>query len=188
MKSSASAVVTMMLLVLSSGLARGGEKNPHATMVRSKGACIDCHTRVPKPDEHADDYLLVDAPSETFLGCHSESEHTGALEHVGKDAPKGLPADEHGKIACFTCHDPHPEGVLPGRTVAKSGASATTRAFVAARTWSPSFELRQPSDEFGALLRVPMIEQGCAICHGKLEDRPWRERTTWSEAIRVLPR
>src|SRR6185436_15250644 len=144
-----------------------------------------------KAEEHAADYFLVDTPSETCLGCHSESEHTGVLEHVGKDVPKDaatLPVDEHGKIACFTCHDPHPQGVLPGRTVYKSAASPTTRAFIAARSWPSSVERREPSEAFGGLLRAPMAEEGCVVCHGSVQDRPWRERTTWSEAIRVLPR
>ena len=194
MRSSALAVLAISaVLLLGTGLARGAgkdadEDNPHAKMTRSKGVCIDCHTRVPKPDEHAADYFLVDAPSENCLGCHSETEHPGVPEHVGKDAPKALPADEHGKIACFTCHDPHPQGVLPGRTVYKSAVTPTTRAFVAARSWPPSVERREPSEEFGALLRAPMAESGCVVCHQDVQDRPWRERTTWSEAIRVLPR
>jgi hypothetical protein len=189
MRNNAAAVVaTTLMLGVSSGLALADEDNPHLKMIRSKGACIDCHTKVPQPGEHADDYFLVDAPSETCLGCHSETEHPGVAEHVGKDAPKALPGDENGKIACMTCHDPHPAGVLPGRTVYKSAVSPTTRAFVAARSFPPSVTLREPSDELGALLRAPMAESGCVVCHGTVPDRPWRERTTWSEAIRVLPR
>lgn len=179
---------TLAMVVVAPGLARGDEDNPHEKMTRSTGACLDCHTKIPKPGEHADDWFLVDAPSETCLGCHSETEHPGVAEHVGKDAPKALPADENGKIACFTCHDPHPQGVLPGRTVHKSAASPTTRALLAARSWAPPLERRDPSDAFGGLLRAPMGGNDCVVCHGSVEDRPWRERTTWTEAIRVLPR
>jgi hypothetical protein len=192
MRSSTRVVVfTVALLAVTAGHARGAdEDNPHEKMVRSKGACIDCHTRVPKPEEHAADFFLVDTPSEHCLGCHSESEHAGTLEHDGKDLPKGvaLPVDEHGKIACFTCHDPHPAGVLPGRTVHKTAVNAETRAFIDTRTWAPPFERRDPSEAFGALLRVPMGAGNCDVCHTSVEDKPWRERTTWSEAIRVLPR
>jgi len=194
MRSSAVAVLaTLVLLLLGPGVARGAgkhsdEDNPHEKMIRSKGACIDCHTKVPKADEHAADYFLVDTPSESCLGCHSETEHPGVAEHAGKDAPQALPADENGKIACFTCHDPHPAGVLPGRTVYKSAPNPTTRAFVAARSFPPSVERREPSEALGALLRAPMAESGCVVCHKDVQDRPWRERTTWSEAIRVLPR
>lgn len=185
MKSRTVAILAAAAVVLlSGGGARGDEDDPHEKMVRDKGVCIDCHTRVPKPDEHAADYFLVDTPSEHCLGCHSDTEHTGAKEHLGKDAPKELPADENGKIACFTCHDPHPQGVLPGRTVHKSAVSESTRAFLATRTWPSTFEHRQPSEAFGALLRA----SECAVCHTAVKERPWRERTTWSEAIRVLPR
>jgi hypothetical protein len=177
-------LTTLVLVLLGAGLARGDEDNPHEKMVGSKTVCIDCHTRVPKPEEHAADYFLVDTPSEHCLGCHSDAEHTGAKEHLGQTAPKELPADENGKIACFTCHDPHPQGVLPGRTVRTSAVSAATRAFIAARTWPPSLERREPSAAFGALLRAPE----CSVCHTAVKERPWRERTTWSEAIRVLPR
>lgn len=192
MRSSArTALVVVVLSLLTTGAARGGddqdEDNPHEKMLRSKSVCIDCHTRVPKADEHAADFFLVDAPSENCLGCHSETEHAGVKEHVGKD-PGTLPADENGKIACFTCHDPHPEGVLPGRTVYKSTVSANTRAFLAARTWPPSVEQRSPSEAFGALLRTPMVEEGCPVCHASLKESSWKERTLWSERIRVLPR
>ncbi len=176
--------ILILLLLVVPGRARGDdEDNPHEKMVGSKSVCVDCHTRVPKPDEHAADYFLVDAPSEHCLGCHDETEHVGAREHLGKDAATHL-GDEHGKIACFTCHDPHPQGVLPGRTVHASAVSASTRTFIAARTWSPPLERREPSGAFGALLRI----SDCTTCHVSLKDQPWRERTTWSEAIRVLPR
>lgn len=186
MRNSIRVVALLLLLVLAaSGRARGeDEDNPHEKMVRSKSVCVDCHTRVLKPEEHAADYFLVDTPSEHCLGCHSDVEHVGVKEHLGKDAPKELPGDEHGKIACFTCHDPHPQGVLPGRTVHRSAVSPSTRAFIAARTWSAPLERREPSEAFDALLRT----SSCASCHATLEDKPWRERTTWSEAIRVLPR
>jgi hypothetical protein len=191
MRSSArAALLVVVLVLLTPSMARGGEKdedNPHEKMLRSKSVCVDCHTRVPKADEHAPDYFLVDAPSESCLGCHSETEHAGVKEHVGKD-PGPLPADENGKIACFTCHDPHPEGVLPGRRVYKSTVSAHTRAFLAGRTWPPSVEQRDPSEAFGALLRTPVAEEGCPACHASLKESSWKERTLWSERIRVLPR
>ena len=186
MRNSLRMTILVLHFLAIAALARGGEDedNPHEKMVRSKSVCIDCHTRVPKPEEHAADYFLVDTPSEHCLGCHSDMEHVGAKEHLGKDAPKELPADEHGKIACFTCHDPHPQGMLPGRTVHASAVSASTRAFISARTWPPLLERREPSEAFGALLRT----SDCTTCHAPLKDKPWRERTTWSEAIRVLPR
>jgi hypothetical protein len=172
------------------------EDNPHEKMSRakSKAICLDCHTRLPKPDEHAADYLLVDAPSETCLVCHGEYQHPGAAEHAGKPAAP-LPADENGKIACFTCHDPHPEGVLPGRTVYRAEAGPFTRALMAARELPEGVE--RVETQFGALLRFPPADGGgCSECHAAAGGRKdeagaepsWRRRLTWSEFIRVLPR
>jgi hypothetical protein len=178
------AAALLQLVVAARARAADDEDNPHEEMTRSKSACIDCHTRLPKPGEHAPDYFLVDAPSETCLGCHGEYEHAGVSEHAGKDAAP-LPGDEHGKIACFTCHDPHPGGTLEGRTVHKSMVSEPTRAFIAGRTLPASVERREPSEAFGALLRSPFGDQGCPVCH---DPSSWKERASWSERVRVLPR
>jgi hypothetical protein len=189
-----SALLVLAAALLAGGLAYGADKdedNPHEKMVRSRSVCIDCHTRVPKVGEHAADYFLVDAASETCLGCHDENEHAGAKEHLGKDATNvatQLPRDENGKMACFTCHDPHPAGVLEGRDVYKTVVSPATRAFIAARPLPKSAELRQPSETLGALLRIPVANEGCFVCHASVKEAsPWREKTLWSERIRVLP-
>jgi len=188
-------------LMLGAVTARAAEKgkekdedNPHEKMVRSKSVCIDCHTRVPKAGEHAADYFMVDPPSENCLGCHAESEHAGSREHVGHELGKdlgpaaaGLPLDEHGKVACFTCHDPHPAGAIEGRAVHKATVNAETRALLAARTLPAKVERYEPSEEFGALLRLPPAD-GCAVCHATTKESSWREKTLWSERIRVLPR
>jgi hypothetical protein len=179
-------------LLLGIGAVRGvgaasDEDNPHEKMTRSKSVCLDCHTKVPKAGEHAPDYSLVDTPSETCLGCHGEYEHAGVHEHVGQPA-EPLLGDENGKIACFTCHDPHPSGVLEGRTVYKASMSASTRALLAARTLPASVEPHQPSEALGALLRVPMGDPGCPTCHASWTESSWREKTLWSDRIRVLPR
>jgi hypothetical protein len=185
-------LAALWLATAGAGAARADddEDNPHEKMVRSKTVCLDCHTKLPKADEHAADYFLVDAPSETCLGCHSETEHAGVREHAGKDAG-ALPGDENGKIACFTCHDPHPPGTVEGRGVHKSTVNAETRAFLAARTLPRSAERREPSEEFGALLRTPDAVEGCRLCHAEAgsdeETKRWRERTLWSERMRVLP-
>ncbi|MCC6765508.1 MAG: hypothetical protein IT293_12685 [Deltaproteobacteria bacterium] len=168
------------------------EENPHEKMTRSKSVCVDCHTKVPKADEHAADFFLVDTPSEHCLGCHEENEHTGVGEHDGKNLPKDLtirlPVDENGKVACFTCHDPHPAGLLTGRTVYRSAVSEATRSFVAMRSFPPSVARRAPSEDFGALLRIPAGEAGCSVCHAVLNEASWREKTLWGQHIRVLPR
>lgn len=165
------------------------EDNPHETMARSKGkaVCVECHTKVPKAGEHAPDYFLVDAPSEHCLGCHDENEHVGVPEHLGKDAAP-LPADEHGKIACFSCHDPHPDGVLEGRKVHRAGLNEPTKRFIAARNLPAGVELRESEEELGALLRFPMANgEGCRQCHAAKEEALWKTKLLPGSFIRVLP-
>ena len=195
MRSSALAALAMLVLLLLNASFAGGagkdkdEDNPHEKMVRSKSACLDCHTKLPKTGEHAPDYFLVDTPSEHCLGCHDENEHPGVREHLGKDAAPLL-GDEHGKIACFTCHDPHPNGVLEGRTVHAADINETTEAFIAARELPAGVERRESKTEFGALLRLPVTNgEACWKCHAvKDEDESWRKRLLPSQYIRVLPR
>ncbi len=194
MRTSARALLLLLsalLLGLAPVAVRGAEPDeddPHAKMVRSRAVCIDCHTRVPKDGEHAPDYFLVDTPSESCLGCHGQYEHAGVREHAGQDAAP-LPGDEHGKIACFTCHDPHPAGVIPGRRVHESDVAPRTRSLMAARELPPSVERREPKAAFGGLLRFSTTnDEGCAICHASRDDTAsWRARLTWGELIRVLP-
>lgn len=163
------------------------EDNPHEKMVRSKSVCVECHTKVPKVGEHAPDYFLVDTPSEHCLGCHDENEHVGVPEHLGKDAAP-LPADEKGKIACFTCHDPHPDGVLAGRKVHRAGLNDSTKRFITARDLPAGVELRESEEELGALLRFPMAEgEGCRQCHVAKEEEPWRQNLLPGHFMRVLP-
>jgi hypothetical protein len=51
---------------------------------------------------------------------------------VGQSNPEGspLPGDENGKISCLTCHDPHPQGVIKGRTVYEARYSDRDKNFV----------------------------------------------------------
>jgi hypothetical protein len=183
------ALALVLALVLAAPAARAAddEDNPHEKMVKDKAVCLDCHTKVPKPGEHAPDYFLVDAPSDNCLGCHAELEHPGVHEHAGKDA-RPLPGDENGHIACFTCHDPHPAGVIPGRNVYSSDVGGATRAFAAMRGTPKHAEPRTTPPMFGALLRVPAAAgEGCLLCHGDVRDdtRTWRERLLWDKFLRL---
>ncbi len=182
-----------VLLLLTAGIARGAEKkgddedNPHEGMTRSKAVCVDCHTKVPKVGEHAPDYFLVDTPSEHCLGCHDENEHVGVRQHLGKEAAP-LPPDEHGKIACFTCHDPHPDGVLEGRKVYRADVNEATSRFIAARTLPAGVEQRKSELKFGALLRLPMANgEECQKCHASKEEASWKKTLLPGKFMRVLP-
>ena len=181
------AIAALLMLCAATAVGAGGdsEDNPHQKMVKDKTVCLDCHTKVPKADEHAPNYFLVDAPSDTCLGCHSEREHPGVHEHAGKSAGS-LPGDEKGAIACFTCHDPHPSGVIPGRSVHATEATGATRALAAMRTLPKLTEARGKPPAYGALLRLPTGEV-CVTCHGGVRDDKhlWREKLLWDKFLRV---
>jgi len=134
------AVLVPTLLVSQEKEEEEEEENPHTMMVDDDFVCLDCHTEVPKEGAKSPAYFLVDAPSENCLGCHDDGTHPGSKQHVGKDIKTGLPLDENGAIACFTCHDPHPAGVLKERKV--YGA-----------------ELSERSAEFLRLVRLPALRK-----------------------------
>lgn len=134
------AVLAPTLLVSQEKEEEEEEENPHTMMVDDDFVCLDCHTEVPKEGAKSPAYFLVDAPSENCLGCHDDGTHPGSKQHVGKDIKTGLPLDENGAIACFTCHDPHPAGVLKERKV--YGA-----------------ELSERSAEFLRLVRLPALRK-----------------------------
>jgi len=180
-------VVLAALLALSPAvaLAADDDVSPHGRMIKDKSVCTDCHTRVVKPGEHAPDYFLDGAPSARCLGCHPEHAHVGVLEHVGKDAQPPWPGDENAKIACFTCHDPHPEGVIEGRRVYRSNA----RALTAARAPRGGAEDIEEESKFGALLRFSVANgEGCLSCHDVRNDgTTWRDKALSDEFRSVLP-
>lgn len=133
MKGSLVLIVLLIIALLPAGLfsqeEEEEEENPHKEMLEDEFVCLDCHTEIPKKGETSPDYFLVDLPSENCLGCHEEIEHAGVKEHEGEEA-KPLPGDENGKIACFSCHDPHPQGAVEGRTVYKAKVNERTREFI----------------------------------------------------------
>ncbi len=185
------ALLTAALFALSAGVpvvARSDDADnvsPHARMLTDDAVCLECHTRRPAAGEHAADHFLGAAPSEVCLACHSEYEHPGTKEHLGRDAGRLL-GDEHGRIACFTCHDPHPAGVIAGRTIHRFDASDTTRALVAARALPPGTTRREPGARFGALLRYPSRDAaGCRTCH---ETPPDGARSWYGVAPNTLDR
>ncbi|HML93966.1 MAG TPA: hypothetical protein PKC29_00885 [Thermodesulfobacteriota bacterium] len=156
------------------------EENPHTAMVDDDFACLDCHTEVPKEGEKSPTYFLVDAPSENCLGCHDDSTHPGSKQHVGKDVKTGLPLDEESRIACFTCHDPHPAGVLKGREVYSAELGERSAEFLRLVTLPAlrkeiggEIELDPAKNVY---LRKPM-NKICSTCHETIKFRevytPW---------------
>ncbi|MFI5323657.1 MAG: cytochrome c3 family protein [Thermodesulfobacteriota bacterium] len=155
------------------------EENPHTAMVGDEFTCLDCHTEVPKEGKTSPTYFLVDEPSEVCLGCHDESTHPGSKVHIEQIA-KPLPGDQNGKIACFTCHDPHPEGVIKGRKVYGADLSPRSMKFLRLVV-SPELakELGTPvklDTDKEVYLREPM-NTICSTCHKTIKYRgvytPW---------------
>jgi hypothetical protein len=155
------------------------EENPHTSMVQDNFVCLDCHTELPKPGMKSPTYFLVDEPSEVCLGCHDESIHAGTKLHIGQTA-KPLPGDQNGKIACFTCHDPHPQGVIKGRQVYDADLSPRSLEFLKlvvspALTQKLGSPVKLDMDKT-VLLRKPM-NTICSNCHEKIKFKgvytPW---------------
>lgn len=181
----------MLIALPQAPLAQGDdeeeEDNPHVEMIDDEFICLDCHTKVPKAQESAADYFLFDTPSENCLGCHDEMEHAGVKEHEGMDS-EPLPGDENGKIACFSCHDPHPGGVIEGRKVYDAIAGERTREFVSTVVLPGVGErlgMEVASDtKKEVYLRLPLADNElCIKCHEDIKETNWREKTLWNKFI-----
>ena len=175
--------VLFSLLLVVYTPAEEDEDNPHENMVDDQFVCLDCHTEIPKSDQKSPTYFLVDKPSENCLGCHDETQHTGSKEHLGKEA-EPLPGDENGDIACFTCHDPHPQGVIEGRAVYNFDTTEYNEKFIE-QVIMPQLEeeLHQKlitNNESVVLLREPGNKL-CANCHQNIKPVNWREYTLWNK-------
>ncbi len=165
------------------------EENIHVEMLEDQFLCLDCHTRLPKEGETSPDYFLVDFPSENCLGCHSDVEHSGVREHHQKEA-NPLPGDENGKIACFTCHDPHPQGVIGGRVVYDDGMGSRNRGFIGV-IHKPDAENRveknlKMGEKRKIFLRIPNAGgRICAECHQPVEEEAnWRRNILGTKYLR----
>lgn len=170
--------------VLASQAQDEDEENPHVEMVEDEFVCLDCHTDVPKKGETSPTYFLVDKPSENCLGCHDETQHAGAKEHDGQKA-EHLPGDENGKIACFTCHDPHPQGVIEGRVVYDAELSERSKQFIEyivtpELTEALGYEMNPDLTVSEVYLREP-TNKLCIICHETPINKDWRNHPPWDK-------
>jgi len=160
------------------------EDNPHVEMVDDEFVCLDCHTDVPKKGETSPTYFLVDEPSENCLGCHDETQHAGAKDHEGQKAER-LPGDENGDITCFTCHDPHPGGVIEGRTVYDAELSDRSKEFIEFIV-VPSLKEKlgyEVKPNF-SVTKVRLRESSnklCITCHEAPIKKDWRNHPPWDK-------
>lgn len=178
-------VVFFVIVLISPGSLAQDEENPHKEMIEDQFVCLDCHTKVPKEGEKSPTYFLVDLPSENCLGCHEELEHAGVKEHEGKDA-NPLPGDENGKIACFTCHDPHPKGVIKDRMVYEVDVDERNRMFVRLVVLPDireriNVEVKSKAKK-EVYLRLPVSgNKLCITCHETVDKANWRRYITWGK-------
>ncbi len=95
---------------------------PHnATSPRDpeQASCKACHGAVPATGTPPSEVSLHLGPEGTCTMCHREPKHVGADEHLNVVVPESvrgsLPDEvallEGGRIACFSCHEPH-DGLL----------------------------------------------------------------------------
>jgi len=183
-------LLIFFIVIFPSGLFSQEEDNPHKEMVTDQFICLDCHTKVPEKGETDPKYFLFDLPSEVCLGCHDEYRHGGIIQHMDKKAGKDLPGDENGKIACFTCHDPHPQGVIEGRVVYNAETNPQTVEFekqIVIPSLQKSLGLKKESqvylkDNKEVYLRQP-VGQLCLTCHDqdKIYKSNWREHILWDK-------
>jgi len=157
------------------------EENPHIEMVDDEFVCLDCHTDIPREGDTSPTYFLIDTLSEECLGCHDETQHPGAKVHQGQKA-EPLPGDEKEEIACFTCHDPHPQGVIEGRTVYDADLSEREMKFINLIVL-PNLKEELKTEihvdtEKEVLLRKP-FNKICITCHEQVDDSERRLYTPW---------
>ena len=172
-------LVTLIALVtfflISYSISRSQE-SPHSAMEanpKDEGNCLVCHSEVPKEGEKSPNYLLNSEPSQVCLVCHSETEHVGSNIHLNYVNPKesNLPGAENNKIACFTCHDPHPQGIIKGRVVYEAHLGGYERDFIE-EVVLPKREEKEVSltEKTKVLLRLPLEDNKlCSACHIKLD-------------------
>lgn len=181
-------LILIIIMILASPLlflshAEEEEENPHIEMVDDQFVCLECHTDIPKEGQTSPTYFLVDDPSENCLGCHEETQHPGTKEHEGQKADP-LPGDEKGEIACFTCHDPHPQGVIKGRTVYNTEIAESNRKFIRLVV-TPGLKERLGREvkietEIEVYLREP-ADKICISCHETTKKTNWRKYTLWDK-------
>ena len=152
----------MIALVLWLAPAEAGEptNDPHAAMRRGPippESCTTCHSGDPTA---VDPMLHVPVPRVCY-SCHPDHQHVGIPSHLQQELPPEmaprasaakLPVWD-GKVACVTCHDPHPhvaDQVPKGPVVPDAFAEATER----------------PSPVESDLLRLPLTGGAlCVACH-----------------------
>ncbi len=96
---------------------------------RSSRVCANCH---PMSEGHPTHAHVGTTPSAEFIWHISAYELQPKLRlpfeqrlryaTAAKRTPRAIPFDENGRIACYTCHNPHEKGLLPDANPRSLGA------------------------------------------------------------------
>lgn len=166
--------VTLVTFLLISDSISNSQESPHSAMeanTKDEDNCLVCHSKVPKEGEKNPKYLLNSEPSQVCLTCHSETQHVGSKKHLDYMNPKesNLPGDENNKIACFTCHDPHPQGIIKGRVVYEADLGIREEDLIKELALSRKETKLHLTKGTKVLLRLPLGENKlCKTCHANL--------------------
>jgi hypothetical protein len=163
-------LLLITFILLSYSISRSQE-SPHSAMEenpKDEGNCLFCHSELPKEGEKAPNYLLNFEPSEACLACHSASQHVGSKEHLEYSIPQSssLPGDENNKVACFSCHDPHPQGIIKGRIVYDIELGQHEKEFITQVVIPERGGKIALPEKTKVLLRLPIEDNKlCVDCH-----------------------
>jgi hypothetical protein len=105
------------------------EATPRPLRDTSSRVCTNCH---PMMTDHPTRAHVGATPSQELLWHMSAYEMQAKLRLpieqlvkfaiANRRAPRAVPLDENGRIACYTCHNPHEKGLLPEANPRSLGA------------------------------------------------------------------
>jgi hypothetical protein len=106
------------------------EDATYALRSETAGVCNSCHT-VKKDHPTGNQHIDATLPAEMMWHISAyEMEprmnlpYKQLLEYVkaAKRSPRLIPLDKKGRIACYSCHNPHEKGLLPDWNLRSVGA------------------------------------------------------------------
>ena len=105
------------------------EAAPHTLRDKSSRVCLNCHPMVKDHPTHS--HMGTTPPAELLwhisayelqpklrLSFEQRLKYTSTVRRT----PRAVPFDENGRIACYTCHNPHEKGLLPDANPRSLGA------------------------------------------------------------------